>query len=325
MNMFRKVTALFLSFILAAGLFGCTAKGGNTAKDSNSANSSSTVNTESTQQKKVSYPLTIKDSYDRVVTIDREPQRIISLAPNITETIFALGMSEKLVGRTDFCDYPAEVKNIASVGYIDEPSIEKITELKPDLVIGSSILKKESSQKIEELGIKLILIKDEISFDGVYQVIEKVGEALNASDKAKEVTDGMKQKVKDVADKVNGKGKPVVYYVVGFGQGGDFTSGKGTFQGQIIEMAGGTNAAGDVEGWQYSLEKLVEKNPDILICSKYFDSKKGIESANGYKDLKAVKEGKLFEIDNNMIDRQGPRLADGLVEIARIIHPEAFK
>jgi iron complex transport system substrate-binding protein len=106
---------------------------------------------------------------------------------------------------------------------------------------------------------------------------------------------------------------------------GDFTAGKGTFIGKMIEMAGGKNAADDVEGWSYSLEKLVEKNPDIMICSMYYDTKKGIQSTNGYKDLDAVKNGKLFEIDNNLLDRQGPRLADGLVELAKIIHPESFR
>jgi len=89
-------------------------------------------------------------------------------------------------------------------------------------------------------------------------------------------------------------------------------------------MAGGKNAASDVTGWNYSLEKLVEKNPDILICSNKFNSKNGIKSTKGYKDLDAVKKNKLFEIDEDIISRQGPRLADGLEALAKIIHPEAF-
>ena len=126
-------------------------------------------------------------------------------------------------------------------------------------------------------------------------------------------------------DKVKDQEKPSVYYVVGFGEYGDYTAGGDTFIGKMIEMAGGKNVAKEAEGWAYSLEKLVEQNPDILICSKHFDSKAGIELANGYKELSAVKEGRLYEIDNDLLDRPGTRLADGLEELARLIHPNVFK
>ena len=116
-----------------------------------------------------------------------------------------------------------------------------------------------------------------------------------------------------------------MYYVVGFGKSGDFTAGKDTFIGNMIEIAGGKNAADDAIGWKYSVEKLVEKDPDVLICSKFFDTKKGIEATTGYKDLKAVKNGNLLEVDDNTITRQGPRLAEGLEAMAKLIHPELFK
>lgn len=325
--MIKKFMAVLLVLIMSVSLFACGTADNSPDTGGTTEATKTTDAVESTGEvtEGTAYPLTVKDSYGREVTIDKEPGRIISLAPNITEIVHGLGLMDRLVGRTDFCDYPVEVNDIASVGNIDDPSIEKIAELNPDLVIASSILKKESSEKIEELGITLIIFKDETSFEGVYQVIESVGKATNVQDNAAKVIEDMKQKVQDVAEKVSSKEKPLVYYVVGFGQYGDFTAGGDTFIGQMIEMAGGENAAGDVEGWRYSLEKIVEKDPDVLICSKYFDTKAGIEAANGYKDLSAVKEGKLFEIDNNMLDRQGPRLADGLVDLAKIIHPEAFK
>lgn len=271
------------------------------------------------------YPLTVTDSYDRTVTLDKEPDRVVSIAPNITEIIFALGLSQKLVGRTEYCDYPEEVKRIPSIGTLQEPNIEKIVEMKPDLVIASTHFQKESLAKMEEAGLKVAVLYGEESFEGVYDTIGKVAIMFNANSKAQSIIDDMKKKVSEVTEKVKGKGTPSVYYVISYGQMGDFTAGKGTFISKMIEMAGGKNAADDVEGWAYSLEKLVEKNPDIMICSRYYDTKKGIEAAGGYKDLDAVKNGKLFEIDNNLLDRQGPRLADGLVELARIIHPEVFK
>ncbi|MGY0372029.1 ABC transporter substrate-binding protein [Clostridium sp. JNZ J1-5] len=271
------------------------------------------------------YPMKIVDSYNREVTIEKEPQKIVSIAPNITETIFALGKGNKLVGRTDFCDYPAEVKDIQSIGTLKDPNIEKIVELKPDLVIASTHFKKDVLRKLEGLGIKVVVLYGQESFDGVYDTIKKVGQVTNANNEAEKIVTDMKKKVENVVSKVKDKNKPKVYYVVGYGKTGDFTAGKGTFINSMIEMAGGDNVAKDTEGWKYSLEKLIEKNPEIIVCSKSFDTKKGIESTNGYKDLKAVKEGKLIEIDNNLLDRQGPRLALGLEELAKVLHPDIFK
>jgi len=270
------------------------------------------------------YPLAIEDSYGRDIIIESEPQKIISIAPNITEIIYAIGKSSKLIGRSEYCDYPEDVKEITSVGVLDDPSIEKIVELKPDLVMVSTHFKREIVQKLESIGIKIAAFYGDENFEGVYYTIEKVGMVLNAKDNASKLITDIKAKVQNVSDKVKDKPSPSVYYVVSYGKMGDFTAGKDTFIGQMIQMAGGKNSADDAEGWSYSLEKLVEKNPEILICSKYFNSKQGIESTNGYKDLAAVKNGKLYEIDNNMLDRQGPRLADGLTELAKIIHPEAF-
>lgn len=271
------------------------------------------------------YPLKVTDSYNREVTLDKEPQRIISIAPNITETIFALGKGDKLVGRTDYCDFPAEAGKVASVGSLTDPSIEKIVELKPDVIIASTHFKKEVVTKLEQLNIKVLVLYGQESFDGVYDTITKVAQVLNAKESGDKIIGDMKKRVDAVTAKVKDAKKPSVYYVVGYGKSGDFTAGKGTFIANMIEMAGGVNAANDVEGWKYSIEKLVEKNPDILVCSKNFDTKKGLEAANGYKDLKAVQGGKLLEIDENLLNRQGPRLAEGLETLAKLIHPEIFK
>ncbi len=200
------------------------------------------------ETKNLKYPLMIEDSYGRKVTINKEPMRVISIAPNITETIFALGQGEKLVGRTDYCEYPEAAKEIESIGSLQSPNIEKILSLNPDLVIASTHFKKDVLEKLEELDLKVMVLYGEESFQGVYQVIEKLGTVLNAKEEADKVIANMK-------------------HVVGFGESGDYTAGRGTFIGEMIKMAGGKNAADDVKGWKYSLERLVEKDPDILICS----------------------------------------------------------
>lgn len=310
----KRIVVLVLTVLLVLGFAGCQSKiVENEVKD------------EKKQEIVTTYPMTIKDSYDREVVIEAEPKTVISIAPNITETIFALNAGDKLVGRTDYCDYPEEVDNIQTIGSLREPNIEKIVELKPDLVIASTHFKKEVLQKLEESGLKVIVLYGPESFDGVYSTIKNIGLVLNKKEQAQKIVTDMKSKVDEVTVKVKDKDKPSVYYVIGFGEYGDYTATKETFIAQMIEMAGGQNAANDSEGWKYSLEKLVEKDPHILVCSKYFDSKAGIQAANGYKDLTAIKEGRLYEMDNNMLDRQGPRLADGLFELAKIVHPDAFK
>lgn len=287
--------------------------------------SGSKTSTEKIDAKKGAFPVTITDSYGRQVTLDKKPERIISIAPNITETIAALNATDRLVGRTEYCDYPESIKSVDSIGTLQEPNIEKIVELKPDIVIASTHFKKEVVEKLEQMNVKVAVLYGAETFDGVYETIGNVAKLIGEEETGAKIVSDMKKKVSDVTEKVKNADKPKTYYVVGFGQTGDYTAGKGTFIGELIGMAGGINAAGDVEGWKYSLEKIVENDPDIMICSKFYDSKKGIEATNGYKDLRAVKEGKLFEIDNNILDRQGPRLADGLEELAKIIHPELFK
>ncbi|KEH96763.1 ABC transporter substrate-binding protein [Clostridium massiliodielmoense] len=314
----NKKSSRFLSLFLAvAMIFACVFSFAGCTKNN--------VNEKKEVSVGVTYPFKIKDSYNREVVINKEPKRIVSIAPNITETIFALGRGNKLVGRTDYCDYPKKVNNITSIGSLTQPNIEKIVELKPDVVIASTHFKKDVLTKLEKMNIKVVVLYGPETFDGVYDTINKVGEVMNAKSEANKLVLDMKKKVDSITDKVKNKNKPKVYYVVSYGKMGDFTSGGDTFIGNMIEMAGGNNVASDVKGWKYSIEKLVEKNPDIIICSKYFDAKKGIQQTQGYKDLKAVKDGKLVEIDNNLLDRQGPRVVDGLEELSKIIHPEAFK
>ena len=139
----------------------------------------------------------------------------------------------------------------------------------------------------------------------------------------KNVIEGMKEKVEEVTKKVEGLEKPSMYYVVGFGEK-DSTAGGDTFIGEMIRMANGENIADDSEGWGYSKEKIAEKNPEIIVLSDKNDTKDTFTTTDVYKDLEAVKNGNVYEIDQNLLNRQGPRLAEGLEALAKILHPEAF-
>ncbi len=269
--------------------------------------------------------ITIHGSYGITVTLPGPAKRIVSVAPNVTETIFTLGKGSLLVGRTDYGNYPAAASSVQSIGSLMEPNIEKIVELEPDIVIASNHFKKESADKLEKLSIKVLVLTDDKTFEAVYTTIRDIAKITGAEQQGEAVITKMKCTVSGVENAVKNKPRPKVYYVVGFGEYGEYTAGGNTFIGQMISMAGGNNIASNLKGWAYSLEKIVAGDPDIIICSKYRNTKKKLVKANGYKDLRAVKEGKVYEIDNNLLDRQGPRLAEGLKQLAEIIHPEAFK
>lgn len=320
-----KIMALLTATILTAGIFtGCSVK-----EDLKTPVENEPIETpeeiEEIKEEHTVYPLTIEDSFGNTVILENKPERIVSVAPSITETIYAIEAEELLVGRTDYCDYPAEVSMVESVGTLTEPNIEKIVELEADLVIASTHFSDDVYEKLNELDIQVIVLNPNDSFEGVFSVIDALGEITDASSEAENLIEEMRASIEDVKGKVNGRTAPNVYYVVGYGEFGDYTAGGGTFISEMIELANGRNIADDVEGWSYSLEKIVEHDPDMLIVSKYYDMKKGLMEANGYKELSAVRLGNVFEIDNNTIDRQGPRLAEGFEALARLIHPDAFK
>jgi iron complex transport system substrate-binding protein len=268
--------------------------------------------------------ITVIDSQGTETILEKAPETVVSLAPNITEIIFAVGEGSKLVARTDWCNYPEESANVASVGNIDQPDVEAIIALAPDVVILTEMTMQELALQIKDAGIPIIVVDEEDSFDGAYACIEIVGKVLGADEKAAEVVADMTARIEVVKTKVSGAVKKTVYYVMGYGEYGDYTAAKGTFISEMIAAAGGINVADDTEGWTYSVEKLVEHNPDLLLLSMWAPAD-GLKEATGYKDLTAVKEGRLVTLDDDTLQRLGPRLADAFEDMAKAIHPDLFE
>lgn len=266
----------------------------------------------------------ITDSFGRVITLTTKPERIISLGPNVTETLFALGLGKNVVGRTDYCDFPAEVINIPSIGKLTTPSIETIIDLDPDLVIGSTHVKEAVLEEIQKAGIPAVGIYSSNDFEGISSTIRGIAKITGTSLKAEEIIAAMFNEIVEIQNLVADLNKPSVYYVVGFGDWGDFTAGGDTFISDMISMAGGRNIAEDSMGWSYSIEQLIENDPDIIICSKFGGTLEAFANTPVYNDLRAVKSGNLFEIDENILNRQGIRNSQGVLELAKIIHPEVF-
>ncbi|PKK39169.1 Heme ABC transporter, cell surface heme and hemoprotein receptor HmuT [Clostridiaceae bacterium JG1575] len=269
------------------------------------------------------YPMEFKGSDGKSVTIAKEPQRILSLSPTFTETIYALGRGDRLVGRTDSCDYPAEVSKVPSVGPMMMPSVEKIAELNPDVIL-VSFMKAEVVAQIEKAGAKVIQIPSAQSIQGSYETMATLGKILNANEGAQTIRKAIEKDIQAVQEKVKNLPKKTVYYVAGFGKSGDYTAGANTFINDLIVAAGGDNVAKDVKGWKYSVEKLMEKDPEYLFIGNMAKLADEFKVTEPYKNLTAVKENRFLEVDDNLINREGPRMGKAVEMIAEILHPEAF-
>lgn len=262
-------------------------------------------------------------SEEQSLEVTEEPERIVSMGPNMTEILFALGAGDKLVGRTDYCDYPASVSEVESVGSISNADIEKILSLEPDLVLASTHFSDEASKQLEDAGVSVLYLYSEDKMEGVYDMISQVGDAVGCKEQAKEVVAKMQAKINYVSERLaDADENPSAYYVVGYGEYGDYTAGGDTFVNGILTAAGADNVAADVEGWSYSTEKLLEKDPKYVITNEY--NAEGFCTTDPYTELTAVKEELVYTIDTNMLDRQGPRNADAVVELAYLFHPECF-
>ncbi|NTW28815.1 MAG: cobalamin-binding protein [Coriobacteriia bacterium] len=304
----RTTLILLLAAVLATFSFaGCTASGGpSTVKSDSSA----------------AYPVTLTDDAGRVVTINAEPKRIVSLAPANTEILFALGLGDRVVGVTTYDDYPAEVSGIAKVGDFQTPNLEAIAAAKPDLILATTGVQADMVKRLEALGAVVIAI-DPQDLAGVYTDIERVGKATGTASKATSIVEGMKADVVSVQKAV--AGKPKVTAFVEIGQNPLYTVGKGTFIDELITLAGGTNVVTEKSYVAYSSEQLIAANPQVYLATKGSSSDPAsIEKRAGFDKLSAVKNGRVVILDDNTVSRPGPRLIEGLKQIAMGLHPEAF-
>jgi iron complex transport system substrate-binding protein len=314
----RKLWALILSLgLVSFAMAGCSA-----SKQETRTAPAPAQETKQPAAKKTKYPITLKDSAGRDVTIPAEPKRIVSAAPSNTELVFALGKGSSLVGRTDFCDYPAEATKIESIGGFSRPNYEKIVNLKPDLLLMIGGTVEVRTKLTDEFKINVFVV-DPKNFDQLFDGIEELGQILDAQESADKVIGEMQQATKEISDKATtATTKPKVFYEVWHDP--LLTAGTGTFIDDLIKLAGGTNAGGDVAGWAtYSLEKLQANNPDIMVTGR--EQAPQVKARKGWEGLKAVKENKvLFVPDANTVQRPGPRLIEGLKWFAQTLHPELF-
>jgi len=265
------------------------------------------------------------DEMGRKVAIAKNPGRIVSLAPNITETLFALGLENEIIGVTVFSDYPAAAGKKPKVGSFVNLSLEKIVSLSPDLVIATANgNRKKTILKLESMGIPIYVIRPE-GFEDIFKTIVNIGRITGKEGVATALVDKLQRRVRRVRSMAESLKKPRVFFQIGIDP--IVSVGRDTIHNRLITLAGGINVLGDVaiEYPRISIEKIIMKRPDIIIISSMKRGGKFTLEKNKWsmwKDIPAVKSGSIHVIDSDLTDHFSPRIVDGLEELFRIMHPE---
>ncbi len=275
-------------------------------------------------------PIEITDQLGRTVRLDRIPQRIVSIAPSNTEILFALGLADKVVGITDYCDYPPEAKEKPSIGGFSTPNIEEVIALSPDLILAASRHEKEIIPQLEERGMAVFALHLK-TLDEALEAITLVGEITGKEEEASKLLAEMQNRIKAVTDKTNSlpeDKKPSVFYLTWHDP--LKTSGSRTLLDELIQKAGGRNIFSDVIGTaSVDLEVLVARNPQVMIAGIGMGSGEDkpfqfLKTESRLRNTEAAKNGRIYGIDLDLTGRAGPRIVDGLERFARCIHPEIF-
>lgn len=275
----------------------------------------------------VNYPLTIIDITETAVTIPQEPQRIISIAPSNTEILFALGLEDKIVGITNYCNFPEETKNIEKIGETFPLNLEKIVSLKPDLILAYAGQLNEIP-RLRELGLKVIVIEP-LNLQETLKSIQMVATVCGIPEKGNILVENLSQRIDQIKTEVSNleiTKKPKIF--IGGIYETIWTPGEGTLFNELISLAGGINIAAGFSGWtKISPEFIVKEDPDIIIIpigamnpGDELKIKENIYQRPGWSNLSAVKTQKIFIVNEDLFFRPGPRIVDGLERLYKIFY-----
>ena len=249
---------------------------------------------------------TWEDSYKRHVELATAPERIVSISPAITEVMYLVGAQNKLVGISDFCLYPPETEKITKIGGMHNINFEVLLSLHPDVVLIGSMISQKDVAAIEKMGIPVICIVEEQSLEGMADMMEVIGRITQCEEKAEAESTQWRNKIAELkANAPEPTERKSVYYVVGFGDAGDYTAPKNTHIQEIINLAGCENVGKSLSSWNISRELLFKSDPDIILIRK--EDKDAFCSQHPYTMLSAVKENHVFPIESGWIDIVSPR------------------
>ncbi|MGD0278529.1 MAG: cobalamin-binding protein [Smithella sp.] len=273
----------------------------------------------------ISYAGTVTDDIGRTVNIIPRPQRIVSLAPGITETLYALGLADNIAGVTTFCDWPAAARTKPKIGGFTNPSIEKIVSLKPDLIIATADGNRQDTVlQLEKLGLTVYVINP-ADTNGVLRNILQIGKITNREKDAGKLVEKLQKRLNNITAQIRHKNKPRVFFQLG--REPLFTAGSKTLINEVIERAGGINVAGhDTARYPvYSAEGVIAASPEIIVFAPMVNDKKYASVKNYWQkfgEIPAVKNNKICPIDADLINRASPRIFDAIEIMALFFHPD---
>jgi iron complex transport system substrate-binding protein len=264
----------------------------------------------------------VNDDLQRRVNVPMEVKRVVSLAPSATEDVFSVGAGDRLVGVTTFCNYPDEARSIAKIGDTMNPNMETIVALKPDVVLVSTASQVEAFTRTLEENRIAVYVLDPTTLNDVFNSLERLAALLGTTDRLAKVVPDLRKRAADVELKAGSVAKSKVF--VQISREPLFTIGKTAFLNDVIARAGGLSVTADVETAfpKLSKETASALDPDVIILS---DSEDNQSPNEAFKNSPAVKKGRVYKINADIISRPGPRLVDALEAIAKDIHPELFK
>ena len=322
---FWKKTSIF-SFVLLLTfslLAGC-----GTANENADDTTNNQKQTEQSQTK--AFPITLTDDLGNEVTIEEQPEKIVSILPSATEILFALGLDDEIIGVSEHDNYPEAALEKEKIGDMDM-NTEKIISLMPDVAFLAKYNYENSAEAIkqlEQLGIKVVIIDTEESFEAAYESIELIGKATGKTEEAKEIVASMKEQMEQIKEKASQVTEAKKVWVEISPQPDLYTAGQHTYIGEMLNIIGAENVATE-DGW-YSVneEEVVKMNPDVIVTTYGYYVENAVEqvlSRDGWQEVTAVKNKAVYDVDSDMMTRPGPRLVDGVEELGKAIYPEIFE
>ena len=275
-------------------------------------------------------PVTITDDLGVTVTIDKYPERIVSLSPANTEILFALGLGDRIIGVTEYCTYPEAALSKDKIGGFSTINTEKIAVLNPDLLVAADGNSEETIAHLRELGYTIITVNAD-TIDTTLADIRLIGKAAGVESAAEELVSSMQADLAEIAEKTKGAEKPTILHCMWTDP--LWVSGSGTFQDEMISAAGGVNAAAAEGGWvALTMEKFLTMNPDIIVVDSGDGMGVGTDDAlknfflkdSRMQSLSAVQNERVYVVNADIIDRGGPRIVEGVEALAEIAHPDIF-
>ena len=270
--------------------------------------------------------ITLTDKSGEEVTIEEEPERIVTVIPSATETVFAVGGGDKVVGVDEWSNYPEEVTKIEKIGDINL-NIEKIVELEPDLVI-ADLNNGDSVQALRDAGLKVVVLGAQ-NLEETYEDLRLAGEALGTEEEAEQVIEDMQTKINEIEEltsELSEDEKKSVWFEIDQEL---YTAAEGTFMNELLDIAGGKNIMEGEEGWpQVSEEVVIEANPDVIITTYGYymeDVEEQVMARDSWQGVTAVQNEAVHNIDNDILSRPGPRLAEGLEQMVTILYPDLME